>query len=157
MARCAGCGAELEPDERFCKYCGSERAKADMPAGKADDLDDETLILRLLEEPSSQTGGPHLARIWLLDPSGGEVEQALELRDDITLVGRSQDCAVMLPSNTVSRHHARIRREGDRFLLRDLGSTNGTLLNSEPVIGEEMLKDRDEIGIGIYRLIFRGA
>ena len=61
----------------------------------------------------------------------------------------------MLPSSTVSRRHAQIRKAGDRFLISDLGSTNGTLLNSEPVIGEEELKDRDEIGIGIYRLIFR--
>lgn len=118
-------------------------------------MDDETLILRLLESPSAQAGGPRAAKIWLLDPSGGEVEQASELREEITIIGRSPECGIMLPSNTVSRRHAQIRREGERFLLRDLGSTNGTLLNSEPVIGEEVLKDRDEIGIGIYRLIFR--
>jgi len=40
-------------------------------------------------------------------------------------------------------------------LLNDLGSTNGTLLNREPVIGEEQLGDRDEIAIGTYKLIFR--
>jgi len=149
MPRCGGCGAETKGDERFCKLCGF-----DLASGKQEDLDDETLILRLLDAPGAPTGAC-IGRIWLLDPSGGQVEQALELKDEITLIGRNPDCAVLLPSNSVSRHHARIRREGDNFLLRDLGSTNGTLLNSEPVIGEESLKDRDEIGIGIYRLIFR--
>jgi len=55
----------------------------------------------------------------------------------------------------VSRRHAQIRREGSQYFLRDLSSTNGTLLNREPVIEEELLHDRDEIGVGIYRLIFR--
>jgi hypothetical protein len=155
MAQCAGCGAEMEDDARFCKLCGADKEQAQATPGGRKDIDDETLILRLLESPGGDVGCEHSARIWLLDPSGGEVEQALELRDDITLVGRNRDCAIMLPSNTVSRHHARIRREGGRYLLRDLGSTNGTLLNAEAVIGEEVLKDRDEIGIGIYRLIFR--
>jgi pSer/pThr/pTyr-binding forkhead associated (FHA) protein len=119
-------------------------------------VDDETLILHLLDTPSRESRASRVARIWLLDPSGSQVEQALELEAASTHLGRSRECAVYLPSNTVSRHHAQIRREEERYLLKDLGSTNGTLLNGEPVVGEEVLKDLDEIGIGIYRLIFRG-
>ena len=48
-----------------------------------------------------------------------------------------------------------LARADPQFFLKDLNSTNGTLLNREPVIGEELLHDRDEIGVGIYRLIFR--
>jgi len=77
------------------------------------------------------------------------------LKDEITIIGRQPECAISLPSSTVSRRHAQIRREGAQFFLQDLNSTNGTLLNREPVIGEELLHDRDEIGVGIYRLIFR--
>ncbi len=142
-------------EEGPCGECGFAGPGKDFAAPGQRDLEDDTLILRLLESSSSQADGARAGKVWLLDPSGGEIEQALELREEITLVGRSPQCAIMLPSHTVSRRHAQIRREGERFLLRDLGSTNGTLLNSEPVIGEEALKDRDEIGIGIYRLIFR--
>lgn len=152
MPRCPNCGAETEA-RRQCEQCGAESPTE--PAAKLDEVDDETLILRLLESPVARGGAGQGARIWLLDPSGGEIDQASELREEITIIGRNPECGIRLPSNTVSRRHAQIRRAADRFLISDLGSTNGTLLNSESVIGEEVLKDRDEIGIGIYRLIFR--
>jgi hypothetical protein len=134
--------------------------------------DDDTLIMRLVAgEPHARgeaaTHGPfgyaqgrraplRRAHLWLLDPTGQQVERAAEIAgDEPVLIGRRADSTVVLPSNTVSRRHAQIRREGDSFLLSDLGSTNGTLLNGEPVIGAERLDDRDEIAVGIYRLIFR--
>jgi len=154
MPRCPDCGAEIRAGENLCHRCRRELSPAAYtpPGG----VDDETLILHLLDTPSRESGASRVARIWLLDPSGSQVEQALELEAASTHLGRSRECAVYLPSNTVSRHHAQIRREEERYLLKDLGSTNGTLLNGEPVVGEEVLKDLDEIGIGIYRLIFRG-
>ena len=120
------------------------------PAG----VNDDTLIIRLLDERPEEAVSRR-ARIWLLDPSGEHVARACELRADRTIIGRNPDCEISLPSSTVSRHHAEIRREGSQFFLSDLNSTNGTLLNREPVIGDELLHDRDEIGVGIYRLIFR--
>lgn len=120
------------------------------------DTDDDTLVLRLFDERPEEALARR-ARLWLLDPEGEHVARACELTEEITVIGRQPDCTVSLPSSTVSRHHAQIRQEGSRFFLRDLNSTNGTLLNREPVIGEELLHDRDEIGIGIYRLIFRYA
>ena len=59
------------------------------------------------------------------------------------------------PGNTISRRHAQIHHTDGQYFLTDLGSTNGTLLNSEALVGEEQLHDRDEIGVGIYKLIFR--
>jgi hypothetical protein len=153
MPSCPACGAELEAPGP-CTQCGFDDLTGER-GSEAEEVDDETLILNLLETPTKKASGARTARIWLLDPSGGEVEQASELKEGTLIIGRSRECGIMLPSHTVSRRHAQIRKEGERFLLRDLGSTNGTLLNSEPVIGEEALKDRDEIGIGIYRLIFR--
>ncbi len=118
------------------------------------ETDDDTLIIRLLDERPEEAVSRR-ASIWLLDPSGEHVAKATELRGDVVSIGRNPDCEIALVSSTVSRHHAQIRREGSQFFLKDLNSTNGTLLNREPVIGEELLHDRDEIGVGIYRLIFR--
>ena len=120
----------------------------------AAEADDDTLIIRLLDERPEEALDRR-ARLWLLDPAGEHVAHVTELSESVTIVGRQLDCVICLPSSTVSRRHAQVRREGGQYYLQDLNSTNGTLLNREPVIGEELLHDRDEIGVGIYRLIFR--
>jgi hypothetical protein len=171
MPSCRHCGHDADQESRFCKHCGAalgdasaQPAASSPPEAEARarpaqaeagaDADDDTLILRLFDERPEEALARR-ARLWLLDPEGEHVARACELQDEITLIGRQPDCTVSLPSSTVSRRHAQIRQEGSRFFLRDLSSTNGTLLNREPVIGEELLHDRDEIGVGIYRLIFR--
>jgi len=149
MPRCQHCQQENDEESRFCKRCGA----ALEAAAELQDTDD-TLLLHLFDQ-RAEVAVERRASIWLLDPSGEQVVQATDLKEEVTAIGRHPDCAIALPSNTVSRRHAQIRRDGAQFFLSDLNSTNGTLLNREPVIGEEVLHDRDEIGVGIYRLIFR--
>jgi hypothetical protein len=48
-------------------------------------------------------------------------------------LGRADDNDVVLDHESVSRHHAEIRRDGDRITIRDLGSTNGTRVDGQPV------------------------
>ncbi|UCH33009.1 MAG: FHA domain-containing protein [Armatimonadota bacterium] len=151
MPRCVRCGTENPDGRSLCSQCGDDLA------AQAQIEDDDTLIMRLV---TGETARPReqaaRAYLWLLDPTGEQVERAAEISDDESvIIGRRADCTVVLPSNTVSRRHARIWRDGDDYLLADLGSTNGTLLNGEPAIGAERLNDRDEIAVGIYKLIFR--
>jgi len=150
MASCPRCERENDEDSRFCKHCGAFLGTSDSSSRP----DDDTLIMRLFDERPEEAV-VRRASIWLLDPTGDHVARSCELKDEITIIGRQADATICLPSSTVSRHHAQVRRDGAQYLLRDLNSTNGTLLNREPVIGEEVLHDRDEIGVGIYRLIFR--
>jgi len=170
MASCPRCERVNDQDSRFCKHCGaflrgigggdpapsgSAPAPASPPdARRASPVDDDTMIMRLFDERPEEAV-IRRASIWLLDPTGEHVARSCELKDETTVIGRQADATICLPSSTVSRHHAHIRRDGAQYFLRDLNSTNGTLLNREPVIGEELLHDRDEIGVGIYRLIFR--
>jgi hypothetical protein len=150
VPRCPRCDQETDEESRYCKHCGFPTEAA----AQGGDADDDTLILRLFDERPEEAIARR-ARIWLIDPDGEHVARTCDLRDGITVMGRQADCTISLPSSTVSRRHAQIRQDGSKFLLRDLNSTNGTLLNREPVIDDELLHDRDEIGIGIYRLIFR--
>jgi hypothetical protein len=76
------------------------------------------------------------------------------LDDDSVMIGRAKGSGVRLDNESVSRRHAIIRRDGIRFSIRDAGSANGTYLNQQRVITEERLKSRQEIQIGIYRLLF---
>jgi len=150
MTSCIRCGATNPVDHRFCKDCG---APLNAVGGE---VDDDTIIIKLLEDRGKFNTTPErIARLWLLDLSGEHVERVYEISDDVVVIGRREGCAVCLPGSTISRRHAQIRNIDGQYYLSDLGSTNGSLLNGEALVGEEQLHDRDEIGVGIYKLIFR--
>lgn len=74
------------------------------------------------------------------------------------VIGRGNDCEVILPERQISRYHAEILRESDRYLLHDLDSKNGTHLNGAQVKGTAPLSDGDEIQIALcVKLLFVGT
>jgi pSer/pThr/pTyr-binding forkhead associated (FHA) protein len=75
------------------------------------------------------------------------------LDSDQVSSGRHPDSDIFLDDVTVSRKHATFRREGDDFLVHDVGSLNGTYVNRER-IDEAVLKTGDEVQIGKFRLVF---
>lgn len=81
------------------------------------------------------------------------IEHDVVLSGDRMIVGRLKACDICLPDKNASRQHAALEREGSGWTIADLGSTNGTLLNGEPV-ERERLKDGDHVTIGITDLIF---
>jgi hypothetical protein len=70
------------------------------------------------------------------------------------VLGRHPDCDLVLDDDSVSRRHASIAREGDRWLIVDLGSRNGTQVNGWRV-AEAHVFDGDELVLGRTRLVFR--
>jgi pSer/pThr/pTyr-binding forkhead associated (FHA) protein len=74
-------------------------------------------------------------------------------RDATVVVGRSRTCDLRLPTGDASRRHAEIVPVTGGFVVRDLGSTNGTFVNGEPV-GERQLRPGDRIRIGSNIIIF---
>ena len=69
--------------------------------------------------------------------------------------GRSPETAIFLDDITVSRYHAVLRLEGNRYRIYDAGSTSGTYVNYEPVpIAGQYLQDGDQIHIGPVGLRF---
>jgi hypothetical protein len=74
------------------------------------------------------------------------------------LIGRGEECDLIIPDRQVSRQHSRIRLEGDGYLLDDLDSKNGTFVNGQPLKGAHFLQDGDEIQIAYCcKLAFVGA
>jgi hypothetical protein len=71
---------------------------------------------------------------------------AYDLRGGATL-GRG-DVEIRLEDPFASSRHARISRQGHVFVIEDLGSTNGTYLNDEPLNGPQPLHPGDRIRIG---------
>lgn len=70
------------------------------------------------------------------------------LEADSYTLGRSPLCQIVVQRATVSRLHARIEREGLRYLLTDAGSANGTFVNGQRLYTPQLLSDGDLIGLG---------
>jgi EAL domain-containing protein (putative c-di-GMP-specific phosphodiesterase class I) len=95
---------------------------------------------------------------WFLEQVSGA---AGELRIAIDAVpytiGRDEECNLRLQSNWVSRRHAEIRSSGEMLWIRDLGSTNGTLVNRKPVRGSDLLESGDMISFGKSEFYIRSV
>ncbi len=87
---------------------------------------------------------------FLTDPNGHEHH----LPSQSATIGRAIECDVVITSKSVSREHTRIRRDGRRWFVDDLGSTNGTYLNDERVIGSLNLLDGDILKVGDVTFVF---
>ena len=70
------------------------------------------------------------------------------------VLGRSPDSDLPVPSKKASRRHAEVRYEGEKVLIEDLGSTNGTRVNGEPVEGTRVLCPGDRIQVGGMTITF---
>ncbi|MCC6905396.1 MAG: FHA domain-containing protein [Anaerolineae bacterium] len=68
---------------------------------------------------------------------------------DELVIGRGATCDIVLPERAVSREHARIWREGRRFLVQDLDSKNGTFVNGQPASDPVELHEGDELQIAL--------
>ena len=79
--------------------------------------------------------------------SGPDAGHTYRAGDGALRLGRSPDNDLILRDPATSGHHARVERRGDQFFIVDLGSTNGTLVNGEPVQEKELNHD-DRITIG---------
>lgn len=79
-------------------------------------------------------------------------DERFYLEQDVTTIGRSTTCTVVLPSSTVSRLHARIELQHDRYMLFDAGSANGTFVNGHRLEGGHQLQQDDTIWLGADEL-----
>ncbi|HEX6277589.1 MAG TPA: adenylate/guanylate cyclase domain-containing protein [Polyangiaceae bacterium] len=85
-----------------------------------------------------------MARVLLVSPEG---QQVVELRDFNSL-GRHPSNTIQLLDKIVSKEHCVIERRAASYVLRDLGSLNGTYVNGERVNGERELKHGDDLALG---------
>ncbi|MGI8424835.1 MAG: FHA domain-containing protein [Chloroflexota bacterium] len=76
------------------------------------------------------------------------------LENETTLIGRGEDCHVRVDDPLASRRHAQVRREPWRYVLEDLGSRNGTLVNGDPITGTHHLQHGDTIHVATTPLRF---
>jgi pSer/pThr/pTyr-binding forkhead associated (FHA) protein len=90
-----------------------------------------------------------VARIWIHKEGGGAISHPI---DDGLIIGRGEHCGLVLDDETVSTDHAELARRGASYLIADLGSRNGTVVNGKVIDRPVRLNPRDVVQIGPFRL-----
>lgn len=142
---CKKCGAKNRSSDRFCSQCGSQlrpEKESDTQSFAPAFEEKEPLIeLEPQKEPLLVVAkGPVVGQRFLLN------------KKEITL-GRDPTSDIFLDDVTVSRKHAKIEANPPNVTLLDVGSLNGTYVNSVRIEKAD-LKNSDELQIGKFKLIY---
>lgn len=140
--RCPNCNAENEAGSRFCAQCGTVLNQA-QPAQAEQAHNAETII-----GPS----GP----LSLIVLAGPDKNKTASLGDQMSL-GREVDNNLILSDPRASRHHARIVRRGQGFVVEDLDSANGVFINGRRISGSQPLNLGDKLAIGDTEMTLRAT
>jgi pSer/pThr/pTyr-binding forkhead associated (FHA) protein len=144
---CPRCGHPNEEGANFCSSCGSP-----LPG------DDTTVTLTPVPERGEQGDTVALGELpegtgMLVVRRGPNAGSSYVLDRPAITAGRHPDSDIFLDDITVSRRHAVVDQKADGYLVRDVGSLNGTYVNRERV-EEQLLQSGDEIQIGRFILTF---
>ncbi len=82
--------------------------------------------------------------VWM---EGEEIKARWTLAGPVTTIGRWEGNDIVVDDRWVSRTHAQIRREGERYILEDRGSKNGTFVNGRRITGPTALTDGDVVQV----------
>ncbi len=109
----------------------------------------QLLVIKLFPLAEGTTPSPASRKqswAWLR-PKGTGVRSGFPLNKDHMVIGREVKCAIMLNDSSVSRQHSSITHLAEGYLIRDLGSSNGTYVNGQRV-QEYLLQEGDRVSIG---------
>ena len=93
-----------------------------------------------------------MARLTIIEGPGAG--RQFLLKEGCQVIGRVAEADIPLPSQAVSRRHARILGRDDEYVLEDLGGVNGTFVNGQRLENGRTLADGDELTICEYRLAY---
>jgi len=121
------------------------------PAAAPGPFLDQTVLYQ--EQAGALAAAPPVARPSTPRASVRGQQGEWELREAVTVIGRSRRCDIVLTDPNVSRQHAEIRRQDDGFMALDLGSTNGMRVNRRDV-KQAVLQHGDRLELGTTELVF---
>lgn len=114
------------------------------------------------EDVEADQAGPHTQLLQMASEQDAELivlgskRRPYPLSKDALSIGRLDACDIVLSDPGVSRKHAEVRREGDEWVVIDLGSTNGTIVNGKAV-RRHRLAEGDRIEVGETTIEYHGA
>lgn len=133
-----------------------EEKRADEDSGTSSTSGEAPVVESGSAQPTDTASFPHL----LISSPYTSDPYEFVLTGEETNIGRAGSSDLLLDQDDLtSRHHALIKRIGERVLIFDKRSHNGVFINGQKIEGERgyELADGDHISIGNYELIFRSA
>jgi hypothetical protein len=150
---CAECGHRNPDDANFCSSCGAALANEEHTGV----FHPDDLVVDPSEDDIRVERGDLPPDVGVLVlKSGADPGMRYVLAAPLTTAGRHPRSDIFLDDITVSRRHVEVSRSPAGYVLRDVGSLNGTYVNRER-IDEATLTDGDEVQIGKFKLVFFGG
>jgi hypothetical protein len=151
--------APLQEDDprpqRVPQYpAGPRRSARGAHGGPRDGTKDRELAAKFDTNEYSDPG--HMPAFLYVEKGPG-AGQLLPVKQGPLVIGRASSCELRLQHPSISRRHAQLMRQGDRFVLRDLNSQNGTFVNRFKVNSDHEVLVGDEITLGNAVLKLRGS
>jgi FHA domain-containing protein len=121
----------------------------------------EAIVVEGMDEQADEAG-PHTALLQMSTDHDAELvvmgskRRPYPLAKDALSIGRLDSCDIVLSDTGVSRKHAEVRREGDEWVVVDLNSTNGTIVNGQTV-RRHRLAEGDRIEVGETTIEYHGS
>ena len=143
---CGKCGSEQSATARYCSRCGALLELGEtlaLPTTHRDPI--------LSDEPVRPNLSPGEAL--LVVQQGPTAGQSFRVDKVLTTIGRDPASDVFLDDVTVSRRHAEIHRSYGGFLIRDVGSLNGTYVGSDRADEAELTRG-ERVRIGRFVFVF---
>lgn len=144
---CQRCSHPNSVVANFCSSCGFDLTR---PA--VDATGQHTIEMVPADHETSETCAVGPSAMFVVK-RGAKAGSRFVVDSPIVTLGRHPESHIFLDDVTVSRRHAEVRREGDAYLVVDVGSLNGTYLNRER-IEQSQLTGGDELQVGKFKLVF---
>ncbi len=116
---CGFCGQKIVASDMFCAFCGAKQPLA-QPGVHSKEYVQTKVTAKLMIDGTSELDVP----AFILE----KTENLVGRRDPLSNIFPEVDLSKYDPQTKISRKHARIWRDGDNFLIEDLGSSNGTVV-----------------------------
>lgn len=144
---CEACGHSNAGGSRFCSSCGR-------PMSSVEEASTEALE-PLGDGPESVDFQTPSTGAALVVASGHQAGTRYAITSELMTVGRHPDSDIFLDDITVSRRHVELSTSNTGYMIRDVGSLNGTYLNRERLEDSEVsLTNGDELQIGKFKLLY---
>jgi hypothetical protein len=139
---CFQCQQELDKTWDACPYCADAAAQAALANAPKAPMKTQAFMIN----PSTSGGSTMQLCGWIVPLQGAQRGELFTL-SPASSVGTDPGCTVVLHDKFMSSKHAEIKAEGGVWVLKDLGSTNGTYVNDKRVEKHELV-DNDFIKFG---------